>query len=90
MSTQRIESAPFRGGSVPAYQAARRHVREQAAHILGMPISRVRIAPGALTLEKRVVDRWIGACQDVVDEHQWRVRHYPRSDELRLVIWIRT
>lgn len=90
MSSRRIESLPFRGGSVSAYQAARRQVRLQVADILGVPVARVRIAPGAITLERHLSDRWIGACKDVVDEHEWRVRHYPSSKRLRLVIHIRT
>lgn len=90
MSTRRIESMPFRGGNVAAYQAARRQVRQQVAEILDVPVARLRIAPGAITLERHLSDRWIGACKDVIDEHQWRVRHYSSSEQLRLVIRIRT
>lgn len=91
MSTRRIESNPFAGGSASAYQAARRELRQAAADIHGLPVSRVRIAPATVTLERRVAgtDRWIGYSKDVVDQHEWLLRHAPSSDTFRLVIRVR-
>lgn len=90
MSTKRIETEPFAAGSPATYRAARRELRERVARTLGMPVTRVRMAPASVTMERLAGDRWIPACRDVVDEHEWRVRHTPPSEQLRLAIRIRT
>jgi hypothetical protein len=89
MNTRRIESHPFAGGSARAYQAARRELRQAAADIHGLPVSRVRIAPATVTLERQAGDRWIGYSKDIVDQHEWLLRHAPSSDTFRLVIRVR-
>lgn len=89
MSTQRIESEPFAGGRPAAYRVARRELRERIARTLGVPVTRIRITPASVTLERLAGERWIPACRDVVDEHEWRVRHTSPSELLRLAIRIR-
>ncbi len=90
MSTRRIESQPFVGGSTSAYLAARRELRQIVADIHGLSVSRVRIAPAAVTLERQAGDRWIGYSKDVVDQHEWLLRHAASGDRFRLVIHVRT
>ena len=89
MNTHRLESQPFQGGSSARYRAARRELRTQAARLLDRPLAQVRIAPAALTLERRSDDRWLPVSRDVVDEHEWRIRHTPNA-VYRLTITIRT
>jgi hypothetical protein len=89
MNTQRIETDPFTGGSPAAYRAARRELRECVARTIGVPVSLVRMAPASVTMERLAGDCWIPACRDVVDEHEWRVRHTPPREQLRLAIRIR-
>ena len=54
--------------------------------MLDVPVKRVRIAPGAVTLQLLRDDQWIAYLQDVVDEHEWRVRHHPPTTWFRLVL----
>lgn len=88
MSTQRLHSTAFRGGSPARYQAARRDLRLQAARLLDQPLAQVRIVPAALTLERAAGERWIGISQDMVDQHEWWVRHSPEV-RFRLTITMR-
>jgi hypothetical protein len=60
----------------------------QAARLLDRPVAQVRIAPAALTLEREAGEHWLAVSRDVIDQHEWWVRHSPAA-RFRLAITMR-
>lgn len=62
--------------SEAAYAKARRQLRERIGVALGVPPARFRLAPGSVTIQRRVdADRWLAVQKDVVDQQRWWLRH---------------